>query len=360
MKDYYEILGVSRDATLEEIKKSYRKLAIKYHPDKNPNNKISEEKFKEAAEAYSVLSDKDKKMQYDQFGYIDNDTSSSSSSSSSSMNMEDIFSNFGDIFNDNFDNFTEFNLNRSNLRKKRKKKKGSNIIIKLKITLKEIYYGVNKTIKIKRMKVAPGIKYKNCQNCNGTGVVTNITNTFLGKMQTTIKCRICNGEGKIIYNIPYNSNSQGLIKKVELVKVKIPKGIINGYQFKIVGKGNEIPFGGRSGDLIIFIKEKLHKKFKRIGLNLYYNLYISISEAILGSKKVIDTLNKSIKVKIPKGIQVGKKLKLIGKGLPSLNGYKYGNFIININIWIPKKISNEQKKFFKKIKENKNFIPPKK
>ncbi|WGH25499.1 MAG: DnaJ domain-containing protein [Candidatus Shikimatogenerans bostrichidophilus] len=353
MKDYYEILGVTKDATLEDIKKAYRRLAIKYHPDKNINNKKeAEEKFKEAAEAYSVLSDSNKRKQYDQFG-----TTNSSGNGYESMNMEDIFSNFGDIFNDDIDSFTEFNFNRRS-RSKYKKKKGTNLKINIKINLEEIYSGTTKTIKIKRMKLAPGVKFKYCGNCNGTGVVTNITNTFLGRMQTTIQCNFCKGIGKILTNIPKNANSKGLINVFEYVNINIPSGIKDGTKLKIYGKGNEAPYGGKPGDLIIIIKEKVHKKFKRKNKNLYYNLKISIPEAILGTKKKFKYLSKSIiKIKIPKGIQSGNKLQLRGKGLPSINGYGYGNLIINVNVWTPKKLTKEQLDFFKKNKKSKFFKP---
>ncbi|WGH27677.1 MAG: DnaJ domain-containing protein [Candidatus Shikimatogenerans bostrichidophilus] len=353
MKNYYEILGITKDSSLNDIKKAYRKLAIKYHPDKNPNNKIAEEKFKEAAEAYSVLSDPNKRKKYDQFG---NNNEFNKDFYSSNSNMDDIFSNFGDIFNDDFDNFTEFNINTKSKRKK--KRKGSNLRIKIKLTLEEIYKGIEKKIKIIRMKLAPGIKFKNCQNCNGTGVITNISNTFLGRMQTTIQCNFCKGIGKIIFKIPINANYKGLIKVEELVKINIPSGITEDIQLKITGKGNEAPFGGKSGDLIILIKEIPHKIFKRKGNNIYYNLYISIPEAILGAIKKIKTLkeNEYTQININPGTQNGEKIILKYKGLPSINGYEYGDLIIKINIWIPKNITNEQKKIFIKIKNDKNFL----
>ncbi|WGH25413.1 MAG: DnaJ domain-containing protein [Candidatus Shikimatogenerans bostrichidophilus] len=348
MKDYYDILGVSRDSTSEDIKKAYRKLAIKYHPDKNPTNKKeAEEKFKEAAEAYSVLSDHNKRKQYDQFG-------TTSSNSTYSDNMDDIFSNFGDIFSDEFESFTEFGFKK----KKVNRFKGSNLKIKIKVSLEDIYYGRNKTIKIKRMKLAPGVNFKTCENCNGTGFVTNITNTFLGKMQTTIKCSFCKGIGRIITNVSYNANEQGLIPVIELVQIKVPKGVTDGGIFKIPGKGNEAPFGGKNGDLIIVFKENPHKLFKREGNDLHTKLYISIPEAILGSIKRIKTLSGFIKVHIPKGTQSGKKLLLKGKGLPyNEYGYSYGNLIIHIYLWTPIKINKEQKIYFEKIKKDKNFVP---
>ncbi|WGH28152.1 MAG: DnaJ domain-containing protein [Candidatus Shikimatogenerans bostrichidophilus] len=358
MKDYYEILGVSRNSSLNDIKKAYRKLAIKYHPDKNPNNKkVAEEKFKEAAEAYSVLSDNNKRNKYDQLG--NNYNNNKNYYYDGNMNVEDIFSNFGDIFNDEFEGFTEFNINTNTKEKKNKNLKGTNLRIKIKLTLEEIYKGIEKKIKVKRMKIASGIKFKICPDCKGKGNITNITNTFLGKMKTTIKCNFCKGLGKIIKKIPKKANYQGLIEKIELIKIKIPCGVTEGIQLKIYGKGNENALGGKNGDLIILIKEIKHKFFKRKGKNIYYNLYISLSEAILGTVKNIISLkkNEKLKININKGIQSGKKIILKGKGLPSINGYEYGDLIININIWIPKNITYEQKIFFEKIKNDKNFLP---
>ncbi|MDH3003733.1 MAG: DnaJ domain-containing protein [Candidatus Shikimatogenerans sp. JK-2022] len=362
MKDYYEILGVSKTSTLNDIKKAYRKLAIKYHPDKNPNNKIAEEKFKELAEAYSVLSDTNKRKEYDQLGKDNYNNNYYYSNSNNSMNIEDIFTNFGDIFNDEYGSFTEFNINTNNINNKKtnKKFKGTNLRIKIKLTLEEIYKGVVKNIKVKRLKVANGIKFKICPNCKGKGVITNITNTFLGKMKTTIECNFCKGLGKIIKNLPKNSNYQGLIETIDYLKIKIPYGMVEGMQLKIYGKGNEAPFGiGKKGDLIVLIKEIKNKYFKRKGNNIYYNLYISISEAILGTIKIISSFknNEKYKIKIKKGIQSGKKIILKGKGLPNINGYEYGDFIIIVKIWIPNNINNEQKKIIEKLKNEKNFLP---
>ncbi|WGH25042.1 MAG: DnaJ domain-containing protein [Candidatus Shikimatogenerans bostrichidophilus] len=359
MKDYYEILGVSKDSTQEDIKKAYRKLAIKYHPDKNINNKkVAEEKFKEAAEAYSVLGDKNKREEYDKFGSSNNYYNSSYSASSAeyeniNMNIDDIFTNFGDLFNDNF---TDFGFRK---KKNYKFKKGSNLKINIKVTLEDIKFGNCKTLKIKRMKLAPGIIIKSCVNCNGTGVITNITKTFLGRMQTTIQCNYCKGLGKIMINIPSNATSTGLIKIIEYIKINVPIGINNGDVLKIHKKGNEAPFGGNSGDLIIIFKIIKHKYFKRIGNNLYTNIYISIPEAILGCNKNIKTLNGVIKkIKIPKGIQSGEELYLKGEGLPAYENKNInGNLIIKINLWTPKNINKNQKFFFEKIKGDKNFLP---
>ncbi|WP_318165671.1 DnaJ C-terminal domain-containing protein [Candidatus Shikimatogenerans bostrichidophilus] len=349
MKDYYKILGVSNNASLNEIKQAYRKLAIKYHPDKNQNNKIAEEKFKEAAEAYSVLSDSNKKKMYDI-----NKQNNSNTNYEYTEDMDDILNNLGDIFGESFESFTDFNFTRK--KKKYNKIKGSNLRINLAVTLEDINKGVEKIIKVKRLKVDPNIKFKNCYNCNGTGVVTNITKTFLGRMQTTIKCNICNGIGKVIFPQNANTNNQGLIKVEELIKIKIPSGVTEGIELKIHGKGNEAPYGGKPGDLIIIIKEIQHKIFKRKGKNIYYDLYISIPDAILGTYKNIKTLNEIIKINIKSGTQNGKKIIIKKKGLPSINGYEYGDFIIKIIVWIPKIINNKQKKIFEKIRNDKNFM----
>ncbi|WGH24859.1 MAG: DnaJ domain-containing protein [Candidatus Shikimatogenerans bostrichidophilus] len=347
MKDFYDILGVGKDATLNDIKKAYRKLAIKYHPDKNPNNKKeAEKKFKEATEAYSVLSDKNKKREYDQYG------NTSSYGDASSMNFDDIFNNLGDIFNDGFDSYTEFGFNSN---KKNIKNRGTNLKVLIKVNLEDIYYGKEKTIKIKKMKLSPNIKFKTCDKCNGTGVITKITNTFIGRMQTTNTCNYCKGQGKIIYNIPNNANYDGLIEKIEYIKVQIPIGINDGEMLKIIKQGNDAPYGGRPGDLIIIFKVLPNKNFKRKKQNLYYRLYLSIPEAILGCKKELKTLTGKIKITINKGIQSEKKIILKNKGLPYRNGYNYGDLIVTTRVWIPKKINKDQKKFFIKNKNNKNF-----
>ncbi|WGH24675.1 MAG: DnaJ domain-containing protein [Candidatus Shikimatogenerans bostrichidophilus] len=345
MKDFYDILGVGRDATINDIKKAYRKLAIKYHPDKNPKNKKeAEKKFKEATEAYSILSDKNKRREYDQYGQT--------SSDGSSMNFDDIFNNLGDIFSDGFDSFTDFGLNSN---KKDIRNRGTNLKVKVKVNLEDIYYGNNKTIKIKKMKLAPNIKFRTCFNCNGTGVITKITNTFIGRMQTTSTCNNCKGRGKIINSKPKNANIDGFIETIEYLKLQIPIGINDGEMLKLLRKGNDAPYGGRPGDLIIIFNVLPNKKFKRKKQNLYYKLYLTIPEAILGCKKSIDTLTGKIKISISKGTQSDKKIVLKNKGLPYRNGYSYGDLIVTTRVWIPKIINNDLKNFFKKNKNNKLF-----
>ncbi|WP_185861341.1 molecular chaperone DnaJ [Blattabacterium cuenoti] len=351
-KDYYEVLGVSKNASPEEIKKAYRKLAIKYHPDKNlDNKKKAEEKFKEAAEAYEVLSNTEKRQRYDKFGH----SGIKGSASGSGMNMEDIFANFGDIFADAFgESFSNFGFGRST---RNKTIKGSDLRIRVKLSLEEIAHGVEKKVKVKRLKAAKGIKFKNCTSCNGTGQITRVTNTILGRMQTTSQCGICYGTGKVIENIPYGANKHGLIKEEELVTIKIPEGLTEGIQLKVSEKGNEAPFGGISGDLIVLIEEIPHAKLKREGSNLHYDLYISFSDAILGAIKEVPTINGKARIKIDPGTQSGKTLRLKNKGLPNIEGYGYGSLLIHVNVWTPKKINEEQRKFFEKMRKNENFIP---
>ncbi|BAM99382.1 molecular chaperone DnaJ [Blattabacterium cuenoti] len=351
-KDYYEVLGVSRNASPEEIKKAYRKLAIKYHPDKNlDNKKEAEEKFKEAAEAYEVLSNLEKRQRYDKFGH----SGVKGSGLGSGMNMEDIFENFGDIFSDAFgESFSSFGFGKSN---RHQTIKGSDLRIRVKLSLEEIANGIEKKVKVKRLKVAKGIKFKNCTSCNGSGQIVRVTNTILGRMQTTSQCGVCYGTGKIIENIPYGANKHGLIKEEELVNIKIPAGLTEGIQLKVSEKGNEAPFGGISGDLIVLIEEIPHPKLKREGSNLHYDLYISFPDAILGALKEVPTINGKARIKIDPGTQSGKTLRLKNKGLPNLERYGYGSLFIHVNVWTPRKINEEQRKFFEKMRKNENFLP---
>ncbi|YBU88135.1 MAG: DnaJ C-terminal domain-containing protein [Candidatus Walczuchella monophlebidarum] len=348
-RDYYEILGVSRNASAEEIKKAYRKLAIHYHPDKNPGNKTAEEKFKEAAEAYEVLSSPEKRKKYDQFGHsgIVN-----SYSEGAGMNMEDIFANFGEIFGDAFEG--AFSCFVGDTRKKRLK--GSDLRIRIKLSLEEISKGVEKKVKVRRMKMAKGVSFQICRHCKGNGQFSKITNTFLGRMQTLSTCGACQGRGQIIDNIPVGANSQGMIKEEELVKIQIPAGVTEGMQLKVSGKGNEAP-EGINGDLIALIEEIPHEKLQREGINLHYDLYISIPESVLGTTKEVPTLGSQARITIESGTPSGKILRLKGKGIPNIEGRGHGDMLIHINVWIPKKISREQREMFEKMKEDDNFLP---
>ncbi len=352
-RDYYEILGVSKSASAEEIKKAYRKKAIQYHPDKNPDDKEAEEKFKEAAEAYEVLSDPEKRQRYDQFGHAG--VGGAGGFGGGGMNMEDIFSHFGDIFGGHFGGgggFGGFGQQRGPRRTK-----GSDLRIRVRLNLEEMMNGTTKTVKVKRFKRAEGATFKTCTTCNGSGYQTKISNTFLGQMQTTVPCGTCQGMGKIADHIPPGANNHGLKKVDETVEIKIPAGVREGIQLQVSGKGNDAPFDGVPGDLLVVIEEEEDKNLKRDGNNLHYDLYISVPEAILGATKEIPTVNKLVRIKIDKGTQSGKVLRLKGQGLPNLNGYGNGDMFVHVNVWTPDRLNNEQMEFFEKNFDDENFKP---
>ena len=351
-RDYYEVLGVSKSADAKEIKKAYRKLAIKYHPDKNPENKAAEDKFKEAAEAYEVLSNSEKKQRYDQFGHAGMSGAAGGGFGGGGMNMDDIFSQFGDIFGGG--GFGGFGGGGS---RGRRVSKGTNLRIRLTLNLKEILEGVDKNIKVRRLVLAEGVTYKTCSTCNGSGQITRVSNTILGQMQTSSTCPTCNGLGKIIDNRPSDSDQNGMIKEEEKVKITIPPGVEDGMQLKVSGKGNAAPFDGVNGDLIVLISIEDHPNLIRDGNNLHFDHYISFSDAALGASSEIPTINGKVKIKLEQGIQSGKILRLKGKGLPSINGYGKGDLLIHINLWTPQCLSADEKKFFETCKKSDNFTP---
>ena len=351
-QDFYEILGVSKNATATEIKKAYRKKAIEFHPDKNPGDAEAEEMFKKAAEAYEVLSDPDKKARYDQYGHA---AFEGGGFGGGGMNMEDIFSQFGDIFGSafgggGFGGFGGFSGGQRRM-------KGSNLRIRVSLTLEEIAHGVEKKVKVKRKKQAAGVTYKTCSTCNGAGQVTKITNTILGRMQTAATCNSCGGSGQIIDKRPNDADAQGLKIVEETVSIKIPPGVEQGMQLKVSGKGNEAPGNGIAGDLLVAIETKEHPTLKREGDNLHYDLYISISDAILGTSKEIDTVTGQVRIKLEAGIQSGKILRWRGKGITSINGYGTGDLLVHVNVWTPKELNKEQREFFEKMRNNENFEP---
>ena len=347
-RDYYDVLGVSKSADNKEIKKAYRKIAIKFHPDKNPGNKEAEEKFKEAAEAYEVLSNNEKRQRYDQFGHAG--MKGSAGGFGGGMNMEDIFNQFGDIFGGGFGGF-------GGGRGGRRVVKGTNLRIRLSLTLKEILEGVDKKIKVNRLVQAKGVTYDTCRTCNGQGQVTRISNTILGQMQTSTTCGVCNGAGKSIKDRPSGSDSNGMVKEQETVKITIPPGVEDDMQLKVSGKGNAAPFEGINGDLLVLISVEEHESLVRDGKNLHYDHYISFADAALGTTSQIPTVNGKVKIKIEKGIQSGKILRLKSQGLPSVNSYGTGDLLVHINLWTPQNISSGEKKFFEKAQKSKNFIP---
>jgi molecular chaperone DnaJ len=354
-KDYYEILGISKGASESEIKKAYRKKAIEFHPDKNPGDKAAEEKFKEAAEAYEVLSDTDKKARYDQYGHSAFD-GAGGFGGGHHMNMDDIFSQFGDIFGSAFGGGGGFGGFSGGGGQRRAK--GSNLRIKVKLTLEEIANGVEKKVKVKRKVKAPGVTFKTCATCNGAGQVVRMTRTILGNMQTASPCPTCSGTGQIIDSKPNNADVHGMISEDDTVSIKIPAGVVDGMQLKVSGKGNDAP-GNNSvaGDLIVAIEEVEHDTLKREGENLHYDLYISFPEAALGTSKEIDTVTGKVRIKLEEGIQSGKILRLKGKGIPSLNSYGSGDLLVHVNVWTPKTLNKEQKQFFEKMVEDEHFQP---
>lgn len=350
-EDYYDILGVSKGASDSEIKKAYRKMALKYHPDKNPGDKEAEEKFKKAAEAYEVLSNADKRARYDQYGHQAFD--GAGGFGGGGMNMDDIFSQFGDIFGSAFGGggFGGFGGGGQRM------VKGSNLRIRVKLTLEEVANGVEKKIKVKRKVQAPGTTYKTCTTCNGTGQVTKIANTILGRMQTSSTCPTCGGAGQIIDKKPAGADAQGLKAEEETVSVKIPAGVVDGMQLKVAGKGNDAPGNGISGDLLVLISEEEHSTLKREGDNLHYDMYVSLPDAVLGSSKEIDTVTGKVRIKIEAGMQSGKILRLRGKGIPSINGYGKGDLLVHVNVWTPKTLNKKQKEFFESMRDDDHFDP---
>lgn len=347
-RDYYEILGVSKSASPEEIKKAYRKVAIQFHPDKNPGNKEAEEKFKEAAEAYEVLSDADKKGQYDRFGHS---RPGNGGFSGHTMNMEDIFSQFGDIFGGGnpFDSFFGGGGSRQ--------RKGSNLRIKLKLTLEEIANGVEKKIKVHRLVRAEGVTFKTCPTCHGSGQVRKVVNTMLGQMVSATTCSTCSGNGQTIDKRPPGVDSSGLVSKEDLITVRIPAGVAEGMQLSMSGKGNEAPGGGVPGDLLILIEEIEDKQLKRDGINLVYELHISFIDAAIGTNVEVPSVGGKVRIKIEPGTQSGRILRLRGKGLKDVNGYGTGDQLIYINVWTPKKLTADEKAKLESLRESANFKP---
>jgi molecular chaperone DnaJ len=347
-RDYYEILGVDRNASEVDIKKAYRKLAIQYHPDKNPGDATAEEKFKEAAEAYEVLSDSQKRSRYDQFGHAG---MGGGSGGFGGMNMDDIFSQFGDIFGGGFSGFG------GSSRGGARRVKGTNLRIRVKLSLEEIANGVTKKIKVFKMVNAEGVQFDSCSTCGGTGQIRRVQNTILGAMQTATTCNACGGVGKRVKDKPKDADEFGQVRKEELVEIKIPGGVGEGMTLNVSGKGNAGPFGGVPGDLLVQIEEEEHAFLKRDGINLYYDLYVNFVDAALGATVDVPLVSGKAQIKIDPGTQSGKILRLRGKGVPDVNGYGHGDLLVNINVWTPQKVSKDEKEILEKLRSSENFQP---
>ncbi len=363
-RDYYEILNIQKGAPLDEIKKAYRKVAMQYHPDRNPGDKSAEEKFKEAAEAYEVLSDSDKKAQYDRYGHAG--LSSNGRGFSGNTNMEDIFSQFGDIFGD--DLFGSFfgGGRRGGGGTRSRGVRGSNLRIKLKLNYEEIAKGVTKNIKVKKhvtcsVCTGSGAKDKGsiqtCHTCGGSGQVRKVSNTFLGQMQTVTTCPTCNGEGTMVTAKCSACKGEGRVYGEETVSIDIPAGVQEGMQLSVGGKGNAGERGGAPGDLIVLVEEEPHEELHRDGLNVAYELHLSFPEVSFGTQVEVPTIDGKAKIKIPAGTQSGKIFRLKGKGFPSVNSYEKGDQLIHVNVWTPQHISPEEKSILEKLENSPNFQP---
>lgn len=350
-RDYYEILGVDRKASGSDVKRAYRKLALKYHPDKNPDDSKAEEKFKEAAEAYEVLQDDQKRAQYDRFGHDGlRGGGGPGGAGFGGMNMEDIFSQFGDIFGGGFGGGQSGGG-------RRRRMKGSNLRIKVKLTLEEIAAGVEKKVKVFKQVQADGAEYSDCQTCQGTGQVRRVQNTILGQMQTASTCPQCQGGGQSVKNRPAGSDEWGMVRKEAVVTIDIPGGVEDGMQLSVRGEGNGAPMGGVPGDLLVVIEAIPHDEFQRNGKNLHHDLYIPFTDAALGAQAEVPLLGSKAKITIEPGTQSGRIVRLRGKGLPSVDSYGQGDLLVNINVWTPKKLSKEERALLEKLRDSDNFNP---
>lgn len=367
-RDYYEVLGIGKDADEGAVKKAYRKLALKYHPDRNPDDKEAEEKFKEAAEAYEVLSDDQKRARYDRYGHAGvSGNGGGGGFSGGGMTMEDIFQQFGDIFGDGgspFDSFFGGGAGRG--RGRSAGQRGSNLRIKVALTLEEIASGVTKKIKVKKQVnctscngsgAKDSSSVKTCTTCRGAGYVRQVKNTFLGQMQTTVTCPTCNGSGQQVTAKCATCGGDGRMQGEETMEIEIPAGVEEGMQLSLRGKGNAGAKGGPAGDLLINIEEKPHDHLQRDGMNLVHELYLNFADAALGTSVEVPTIDGRVKIKVPAGTQSGKIFRLKGKGLPSVQSYGKGDQLIHVNVWTPKKLSDQDREILEQIRQMPNFNP---
>jgi len=369
-RDFYEILGVSKSADEKEIKKAYRKVAMKYHPDKNPDSKEAESKFKEAAEAYEILSDADKKARYDRFGHagVNGNAGGGRGGFGGGMTMEDIFSQFGDVFGEGGGGspFESFFGGRGGNTRRSSGQRGSNLRIKVKLTIEEVANGVTKKIKVKKQincKTCDGSGAKDsksvttCNTCRGSGYVRQVKSTFLGQMQTTTACPTCSGSGKMITAKCKTCSGDGRTQGEDTIEIEIPAGVAEGMQISMRGKGNAGANGGPDGDLLVIIEEKAHEELQRDGMNIIYEMYLNFADAALGTSVEVPTIDGRVKIKVPAGTQSGKMFRLKGKGLPSVQEYGVGDQLINTNIWTPKKLTDSEKSLLEKMRSMPNFDP---
>lgn len=364
-RDFYEILGVTRNATQEELKKAYRKMAIKYHPDKNPGNKEAEEKFKEAAEAFGVLSDENKRARYDQFGHAGVGSSDAGSGfggfSGAGMSMDDIFAQFGDIFGGHFGGFGGFGRSSG-----RRTNRGGDIRVKVRLNLQEVAHGVEKKLKLnKQVKcnvcngtgAENGTAFATCNTCNGSGTVIGVANSIFGRIQTQNACPTCNGSGKIVTKGCAACSGQGVVSDSEVVTFRIPAGVQEGMQLTVSGKGNAPRGGGVNGDLLVLIEEEQDEELIRDGNDLVYTLFLTFPEAVLGTNTEIPTVDGKARIKIDPGTQPGRVFRLKGKGIPDVDGYGRGDLLVYVNVWVPKSVTSEEKSIIEKLQNSDNFSP---
>jgi molecular chaperone DnaJ len=370
-RDYYEVLGVGKSANADEIKAAYRKKAIQYHPDKNPGDKEAEEKFKEAAEAYDVLSNPEKRQRYDRFGHagVGSSAAGGGFGGGGGMSMDDIFEQFGDLFGGHFGGFGSFGgfggfSNRS--RGGQAVQRGSDLRVKVKLNLKEVAHGVEKKIKMNKYVActachgsgaADDKSIATCQTCHGSGYVTRVTNTILGQMQTQSACPTCGGQGRTILNKCHVCNGEGVVRDDEVISINIPAGVMEGMQLSVRGKGNAARRGGANGDLLVVIEEEQDKELIRDENDLIYNLLLSVPQAAMGDTVEVPTVEGRAKVKIEAGTQPGKVLRLRGKGLPSVNGYGTGDLLVNVSIYIPETLTPDERSVMSRLLSSPNFQP---